>query len=368
MLFASVFLSAVAAVAQPKEEPAYLKVRAEGHAEGIGYSARRAAIADAGNEAIGQMLETMVAREDLESVQTLLANAARYIDHTEVLRCDQTDGTTHVEADVFLLEDPIEKDLAEFYLPRLGGKPRVVLLIGEQLARDTAPAVLPGGLAEQTLTEQLVKKGMDILGVEAADPLFSHPSLIDIVTGDLDAAGACARGMPADVFVAGTVVTDCRPTAPGSNLYRCHAQIVLRAYRAFDGKMTDAVSTQYTVHAADADEGQRQAIRDACLKVTDPLSVAAIITVIGTRVSEDIQMTVTAPGDRARLDELLAALQIIPGVRDMKEMFFSDKLARVSFFFDGPMMILVDQVRGRVFGGLELKVDRVVGREMRVAF
>lgn len=345
-----------------------ITVRAEGFAEGIGFAARKRAIVAAEQDAVNQYLETVIASEDLASLEPIFTSPTKYVDHSEVLRCEQEADTTHVEIDAHLIERRLQRDLAEHFLPRLPAKPHVLLVIGEQLGMDNAPAVLPDGVGEKTIKEVLAKKGIQVSGVDAVESFYDHPQLVQIVTGNIEQAAAFARGAQEDVVVLGVATAKPYATAPGSNLIRNEAEITLRVLRNFDGKMVDELSIRHAVHAADVREGSIQAIADASRKIAEAVSVAVVMSVLGTRMGEAIQLTIEQPGERARLDALISLLLSVPGVANLREVFFSGHLARLSFEYQGSMAFLVDTLRGKKLGGAELKVIRVVAHEMRLAF
>ncbi len=351
-----------------EDETALLPVRAEGYADGIGFAARRNAIQAAARDAVAQFAQSLLSGEDLAALEVLNEATPRYVDHVDVFRQEERGNTTYVEADVYLLERALQRDLAEFMLPRFGAPPRVILVIGEQFVQDDVPAVLEGGVAETVLIEALAKKGIAAQGVGAVPGHFTHPDLLGAVQGDIETSGLFVRALNADVIVLGTAVARAAATAAGSNLLRNEAALTLRVFRAFDGKMTETLSARHVVHAADPREGGKQALRDASLKLAPDVGVAAVITVLGARAEEGIRLTIEHPGDRARLEELLRTLQAIPGASQFEELFYSSLLARFAFVYDGPMALLVDQVRGRKFGDAKLTIQSVIGREMHVAF
>lgn len=359
------FLCVPLAMAQPWET---ISVRAEGFADGIGFAARKRAVEAAEQDAVNQYLETVVASEDLSNLGPVLASPAKYVERSELLRCEQEADTTQVEIDAHLIEHRLQQDLAEHFLPRLPAQPHVLLIIGEQLGVDNAPAVLPGGVGEKTIKEVLSKKGMQISGVETIESFYEHPDLVRIVTGDLEQAASFARGAPEDVVVIGTAIARPYATSAGSNLLRNEAEIILRVLRSFDGKMVDELSIRHAVHAGDVREGSLQAISDACRKIADDVSVAVVMTLLGTRMGEGIQLTVEKPGARTRMDGLIALIESVSGVANLNEVFYAGHLARLSFEYEGSMAYMVDALRGKQIEGAELKVLRVVAREVRLAF
>lgn len=350
------------------DDDGLLPVRAEGFADGIGFAARRRAVDAAAKDAVAQFMQSLVAGQDLAAVDALLQDGRPYVHHVDLLRQEEHGDSTFVEADVYLIERSLQRDLAEYMLPRFSSPPRVILVIGEQFVQDEVPAVLEGGTAESVLLEALRKKGVAAQGVEAIPEYFSHPELLGAVQGDIETGGLFARAMNADVVVLGTAVARAAATAAGSNLLRNEAALTLRIFRAFDGKMTDTLSARHVVHAADPREGGKQALRDVSLKLAGDVIVAAVITVLGARAEEGVQLTIERPGDRARLDAVIRALQAVPGAAQFEEKFYSDRLARFAFLYDGPMALLVDQIRNREFAGAKLVVQSVIGREVRIAF
>lgn len=345
-----------------------ITVRVEGRADGVGLSARNAAIANAQTEALEAVLHSMLASADLNPLQPILRNAPKYIRSYDLLRADTLENVIRVEMDVHVREKPLRQDVAAIMLPRLPTPPKILLLMGEQIGNDRTVAVSEHGIAETALRTGLEKLHQDVCGAEALDKLYKQVQLIDIVNGDVETCGKFARASLCDVVIIGTATTTTEQTAPGSNMLRSRATVTLRAFRGSDGKMTDSLTATAAVHGANIRESGEQAVQDACEKLTAEVVVAAALTILSTQTADAVILTVERPGSHERLNEVVKALEGMEHVSQIEELFYSDDLARLRFKYDGPMSHLVRELTSRDYAGEELRVQRVVAREMVLAF
>jgi hypothetical protein len=343
-----------------------IQVRAEGHAEGLGLAARRAAIENAREEALIRMIQALMATPDLTPIQPILANAGKYIERFDVLRYDAVGRATSVEIDAFIREKELERDLAAIWLPRMIDPPKVLLIIGEQLDA-AAPMTLPvEGKAFSILKKELEKEKIVIEGITSLGDEFSNEKLLDILLGDLDAGRAFARGATVDVVVLGTAISHAESTGP--DLKRNHCQLTLRFYRGLDGKMTDARSATAAVLSAETGEGATQAIEDAAFKLASETMVATVITVLGRQQSDDVLLNVERPGSKARVAELTNLVAFMPFVTEVEELYYSDEVARFRIAYTGSMAQFVDTLLANSYQGGKLKVVRVISRDVTVTF
>ncbi|MCC6144394.1 MAG: hypothetical protein IT368_11365 [Candidatus Hydrogenedentes bacterium] len=343
-----------------------IQVRAEGHAEGLGLAARRAAIENAREEALIRMIQALITTPDLTAVQPILANPEKYIERFDVLRYDAVERTTSVEIDAFIREKELERDLADIWLPRLVEPPKILLILGEQL-EASAPMTLPvDGKAFSTLKKELEKDKIIIEGLDTVGDEFSNEKLLEILLGDLDTGRAFARGATVDVVVLGTAVSHAEPAGP--DLYRNRCQLTLRFYRGLDGKMTDARSATAAVVSADTREGAIQAIEDAALKLAPDAKVATVITCLGRQQSDDVLLSIEHPGARARIAELTNLVAFMPFVTEVEELYFSEEVARFRIAYNGSMAQFVDTLLANTYQGSKVKVLRVVSRDVTVTF
>jgi len=341
-----------------------ITVRMDGHAEGVGREAREEAIANAEVEVLVAVLKSMVASGDLGALNPILRNAPRYIRNYDLLRHDALDEKTRVEIDAHVLERALQQDVAALMLPRLVRRPRVLLLMGEKIGQDRIIAVPDYGVAETALRAGVEKLGLEVSGSEAVGAYYTQAQLIGAVEGDVEAAGAFARGTLHDVVVIGTAVTEPETTPDGFTVVRNTATVSLRVFRGVDGKMVDALSAKAAVHGVELTDSGEQAVTDACAKLVGDVTVACVITVLGARPDDHVLFVLANPGARSGVQALIDAIRAFPDVSQVEELLYTPQLARFRIAYRGPMPPLVDFLRRQPCGESKLVIKTVVAREI----
>ena len=350
-----------------------LIVRAAGFAEGQGIAARRAAAGEAGRDAVAQFVERTVTRHGLVDPAPIVRQAASFIEQIALLRFDETEQGTQVEADVYLRERAIHGAIARAFKESPRATPdqkigRVALIIGEQFPLDTAPAVLEGGIVETALIKTMEKWGMEAHGCDVVEDRYTHPELVGAVDGDVEKCAAFARALGYDVVVIGTATVTSKPDGPNAAMLRHEATLALRFYRGFDGKMVDSVGEVQAVHSADFESGPKQALRDVAARAADAVCVAATITYLSEGAFDGVLVEVDTPGPRERIDALAALLRTWPGVRAVEETAYAPEHARLDLDYTGPVIEIADLIDGCSIAGVRVRINRVVGREIQIAF
>lgn len=345
-----------------------ITVRSTGYAEGVGYAARERAINDARQRALVEVLQALVSSEDLKLFRPIMREAQTYTPTYELLRHDQIGTDTRVEIDVNVMEAPLHRDIAAIMLPRLPEKPKVLLVIGEQIGDDAILAVLEFGAAEVALKKALEDKGIEVRGVDTLDGLYTHPQLMALVEGGVEKGSEFSRENTAHVIVIGTARSEYTQVREDVNMRNNRAKLHLSIYRGSDGKMVDEIVSEAVVHSADPFEGGEAAIHDACRKAQSQVITAAAIAVLSTRASDALLITVMNPKTEVRLNALVQALEQEPGAGKGQVLYFSPALARVTLPFDGTLPSLVDGLDFFSHEGAHVEVTRVLKRDMEVVF
>ena len=135
----------------------------------------------------------------------MVRNAERYITRSDELSLSTDGGHTRVEIDAYVDIQSVENDLATLMLPRLAAPPTVTCLIALEDEKGELYLESPG-LAEQTMTEGLVK-----LGVKAKNHLetgapHDEAALRAALTGDLEKASSYVRETLSDAVVLGILL------------------------------------------------------------------------------------------------------------------------------------------------------------------
>ncbi|MBI1317963.1 MAG: hypothetical protein GC168_03305 [Candidatus Hydrogenedens sp.] len=363
LLGAALFLCLAAGAAQ---EPVELTIRATGYAQGVGYTSRDRAVLDAKQKALVEFLRAMVASEDLKLFRPVLRSTEQYIPRHDLLRTDEVDGDTRVEIDAYLMEAPLHRDIAAIMLPRLPEKPRVLLLIGEQMEEDPMLAVPDFGTAELALKKYLDDKGLETRGADTLEDTVPYPRLIEVVNGGIEEGSAFALGCPDHVVVVGSAVSASAGGDDTAAMKTNAARLTLNIYRGADGKLMDDVVCDAIVHSTDPHTGGIAAIQDACGKAQGSVITAAVLAVLSTRASDQVLVTVLHPQTQEHLNAVIQAIETHPSAGRVEQLFFSPTLARLALPYEGPMGDLSDYLSTITIAGRPLEVTRVLQREMEL--
>ncbi len=341
-----------------------ITVRMKGHAEGLGVTARNVAVANAQQEVLESVIQSLIASDDMSPFQPMLRNAERYLRNYDLLRCDVADNVTQVEIDAHVLERPVRQDVAALIRPRLPKPPKVLLVMGEQIAADKGITIPEQGIAETAFVQELKKLNFDISVSESIAPLYPKAQLIELVKAGVDACGKFARGTMADVVLVGTAITADEGAAGGGNMARTKATVNLRVFRGLDGKMTDDLTRVAAVYGANPRESGEQAVQDACIKMSGDIVVAGILAAAGALPPDSVLIVVEKPAARDRVDGIVQTLKSAPGVSGVEDLYYSDALARLRVTYSGAVSKLV----GVLTEEEGLRVHSAIGREITLYF
>ncbi|HPO12544.1 MAG TPA: hypothetical protein PLI09_03795 [Candidatus Hydrogenedentes bacterium] len=341
-----------------------LTVRMKGHAEGLGATARTAAINFAQQEVLESVIQSMIASEDMSPFQPMFRNAERYLRNYDLLRCDTPDNATDVEIDAHVLERPVRQDVAALIRPRLPKPPKVLLIAGEQIGDAQAATIPSPGIVETTLVQELKKLKFDVSTSESVTALYPKAQLIELLRADMEICGKFARGTLADVVMLGVATTVSEGATGGGNVARTKATLTLRVFRGLDGKMTDDLTRAAAVYAANPGESGEQAVQDACIKMAGDIVVAGILAAVSALPPDTILLVLEHPNARDKVDGVVQVLKSTPGVSAVEELYYSDALARLRVTYSGPVSTLVNLLTTEN----HLRARTVIGREMTMQF
>ncbi len=343
-----------------------LRVRVSAQAPGIGNEARLAALGEAQSQAVTQLLQVLVPAENHElhpALRPILRKAGEYVGATHVLRCEDNVAFTRVEADVQLSENALRHDVATLMLPRLPDKPNVLLVLGEQIANDSVPAVLPDSSVERVFARGLEQFRLKPAGVGTLETRFSQAELIRAVTGEHEAASAFASRIDTDAVVLGTAIARVGP-ATGGTIPSIEAQITVRILRGRDGIIMGQTATTASLLSPYPESGGEQAIEDAATRALRETVVSAILATLGRQAQDQVLLTIEKPGASERVPELLGALQGIAGVKDARLLFHDPDRCRIRLGYAGSMAELSDALWVMDMGGAALNIRSVIRREV----
>lgn len=366
------FLAAVLCLGCPllAAAPEVLTLRVTGRADGIGSAAQTEALQAAQSEAVVQYLHSLVPSDDPAlhpALQPILRHTAQYAASCHVLRCDETGGSTRIEADVTLSEDALRYDVATLMLPRLSEKPKVLLVLGEQIGKDDVPAVLPDSTIERTVGKGLEQFHLVPSSVKALQESFEQKTLIEAVTSDVPASTAFASHTDYDAVVLGAAVTKLEPGAPGT-LPRIVATVTVRVHRGRDGAMVGQTSATAAVYSPYLESGGEQAVQDAATRVLRKTAVDCVAATLGRQTQDRVLLTIERPGPDTRVQAVTDLLQGLPGVTSVQPLFHETERCRIRIGYTGPMADLTDAISSASFAGSPIKIRSVLLREILAKF
>jgi hypothetical protein len=244
----------------------------------------------------------------------------------------------------------------------------VLVLVAERTGGDQPFALAKGGVAESAILEALRAARLEVVDTGVIRACQSEPDLLNAVQGPTDAAAAFARQGFADVVALGEITVTAEPEATGSAVLENKAKLVVRVFRARDGKCIDILSQEVLVHSKDPGEGGVAAIQDACEKLAPDIVAASVMAVAGVPPSTDTVITVEQPGQRTRWDAFVNALAEAGGGTEVEVLFYSDALARLRVRYTGLMTPFLDRLTKRSYEGTGVEVVKALQRVVTMRF
>ncbi|HPX87444.1 MAG TPA: hypothetical protein PLY90_07755 [Candidatus Hydrogenedentes bacterium] len=364
-LILSALLLALRCPAAPPEQVFTVRIKAS--VEGVGLSARKAALEKAEREALAEAIESIIESADLSRYRAMLDEAPRYIRQTRVLHTETVGQNTDLEADVVLFERPLRHDLATLMLPHLPQKPAIRILFAESIADDSPESGPVFEDGEKILRERFSDFGFTVKGIHDLLDQYDMEFLAQVTGGDRESGASFARSCLEEVVIVGASQVFQEAVAPGSNMLRSRAETTLRVFSGQDGKLQDTLYAQAVVQSADPGEGALQAVQDSCAKLAGECIVAAILSGKGQLNGQQVIVTVEQPQEEERITLLLNFLQTLEGVEQATLLFYAPGQARLRLLYPGSMASLADMLTGIRLQDKRAEVTRCVGRELTLS-
>ena len=342
-----------------------LVLRMLGNAEGTGFAARHAALQDARQDVIWEILKTKIASGDLRPFRSMVRNADKYITRVVELHLDSEGGQTRVEIDAYVDIRAVENDLATLMLPRLATPPTVTCLIALEDEKGELFLEEPG-LAETTMVEGLKKLGIVPSTHLESSAQYAQEDLRAALTGDLEKAAAYVKETLADAVVLGIVRIERGPDLDQGGTAKTRATLDTRIFRGSDGDLLEVFARSAAITGKDATACQEEAITDTATKMLGDITVTTVLSVLSTQKKDEVLITVHNPGSRSRVEALMGLLGQDTAVNSIEESFFSERLARLRVGYEGPMAYIVDQISSHAYENWTVEVQQVIGREMNL--
>lgn len=367
VLFSVIYILSIAAAAQSDGESLFT-VRMKGYGEGIGLTARRLAIEDAQHQVLLDVLRSMINSEDMSPFRGMLRQASKYIKRYDVLRSDVIGETTEVEIDAFVFEKPLRNDVAAAMLPRLPRKPSVLIIIAEYIGKESVSGGPTFDVAENVLRERMKEFEFPITGINNLITHHDPMNLVSIINGDVNAGAAFARANTEDIVITGSVVVMHEPVLADSNMLSNRAKATLRVFSGHDGKMTDVITSQAVVQSVDPQEGGKQAVQDACAKLTADVVVSIVLTMLSLEDESRVLIELENPINPETVSQVSRFIESIPGVFGVETLFFSETLARFAVEYYGDMADFSDRLNSMIVNSRKIEIKRCVKREITLIF
>ena len=342
-----------------------LTLRAVGYADGAGFAARHAALRDARQKVIVEILKSKIASDDKYPYRAMVRKADDYITKVDELHLDSEGGVTRVEIDAYVNLRALENDLAAIVKPRLATPPVVCCLIAQE-DENGLLSIEDGILAGQSMVEGLKKLELDARLHSEFEIRQTAADLHEVLLGDIDKASDYARETLADAVVLGIVRVARDGNLVARGTAKTRATLNARIFRGSDGDLLEVFARSAAITGNNPEACREEAVRDTATKMIGDITVATVLSVLSTQKRDEVMITVFNPGSPSRMELFTALLDQDPAVFATEESYFSERSARIRVGYDGPMSYLVDLVGNKRYEGWTVEVQEVIGREMKL--
>lgn len=350
-------VAAIAAAAGP--EDFLMKINGTGKADGIGLHARQQAIADAQEAALQALAGSILGFDKSDLLGTLVEQSAEFVHSANVVDHKTDQGATRVSVEFLVNIVQIRNAAVRLLLPSMSYKPRVLVLVADILNADDVPA--DATYAETALADACRATGLEIVDTRPIRAAFSSKDLATQLQDENAGRRFLGYDAQVDVAIIGVARAERVPSDVPTNLQANKAHLELRVIRADDGRLMDAAAIDAIVHSVDFIEGAAQAIQDACGKLAPQMINAAALAVVGPETTDGYALTVQQAGPHANLETLGNALGQL-GAQDVKEVFYSNDVARLYFYYPGELHELVKPLIEQRYPAFRLEQLQTYGR------
>ena len=321
----------------PAATESLVKVRGEAVVSGRGRAARTAAISHAEINALHTHLQSLVGADKMPLVGELLNQVDAYVQTSRLISLDQGEETVRVEVEAYIRPDALRADLASLILPLLAKPPSVMVLIGEQAGGITRLSGTDVGVAEMSFAESFHSEGFETLDPSVLRARYTQPQLIEALRVGGPKAARMARENRADVILLGSAHFSELRGGSGGGVLRTVATLNLSLINAETGQEIRALTASASLYSGSIVEGRRQAVIDAGAKIIDEALVSTVLAVIANKNSDTVWLAIEGPGNRLRVQEVMAALKRLKGLTALEEMYPSPGVVRFRCQYTGLM-------------------------------
>ena len=348
---------AIPAVAGP--EDFLLKINGAGKAQGIGPHARQQAMANAQEAALKALAGSILGDNKPDLLNTLVEQSAGYVRSANVVDHKIDQGATRVTVEFLVNIVQVRNAAVRLLLPSMSYKPRVLVIIADVLNDEGDPT--DTAYAETALADVCRTTGLEVVDGRALRAMYSSKELLARLQDENAGREFLGYDPQADVAIMGTAIAGRMPNDVPTNLQATKAHVELRVVRADDGRLMDGAAVDAIVHSVESLEGAAQAIRDACGKLAPQMINAAALAVVGPEISDGYALTIQQAGSHANLESLSSFLGEL-GAQHVEEIFYSDDVARLYFYYPGALHDLVKPLVDRRYPAFRLEQLQTYGR------
>jgi hypothetical protein len=364
MLVAAAFL--IAFSAEPDEGAR--TVHMEGTAPGVERTAFTVAVKNAQTAIVTDCIEKLVASRALAPFASIIENAADYIDSWEPIRQSRVGAATVVEIEAVLLEDRLRRDVASLLLTNLPHRPKVMILVAEQLEPQGGGAIATqDGPAWPALSKELEDLRLVVVDLGALVEQYGEDALLAVIGADPQEGARVARDHMADVLVLGRVTCGTQPRDPRSNLVPRTAELAMRVVRPADAAVLAQSETTGRVQSVRPEDGARQAVVDACEKACLLLVTDVVLGAV-SRAPEPDGTVLTVGGPITPERAWMIEETITEGLPKaaVESFYVSPTMARIRVVTAGSPRTIAGLLELATFSGFRLEIRRLVGTEVAV--
>ena len=339
----------------------------QGTAPGTGRSARAAAIENAQLAILIDRLAEITGSTDLQRFGGILDNPSRYFRPYRLQQSTNSDTSTTVVIEATLLDALLRRDAATLLISHLPYKPRIFLAVSERLDPKSPYTIPEHPVAHTALVKILSESGFDVLALDGLREKHSGEELASFSAVEPAPVSQFARQNLADIVVVGnaSASSEAGPAASSFRPYR--AKTSLSIIRAGDATVLAELTAEAVVQSIEPKEGAAQAIRDACDKMREPLTVEAVLGSL-TRVSpEHIVLTVKGLDVKTRLPEIRNRLESQEGIEQVEPLTVSENAAWLQVVGSVPVKQVAEMVTRAEYPGFRVKPQGVVDKDIMVS-
>lgn len=340
----------------------YIRIRAEGYAEGPSYLVKQLALAEAQRNAIEQYLRSILSEKYLSYLTPLLNKSSLYIQSYKILNENTEKDRSSIELDVEINDDLINKDVATFLIPHVTDLPEISIYFVDIPSSDNSP-YLESKNSFKVIEEKLKNLKFTIKPIDKEN--FKNDNEIEqLIKEGLESKKKIALCQKADVFVLGCNQYEILDGSFNNQLLKVRCNLTVELFRVSDGKMLDAFTVSASVQGKNFQEAQIQSAEDCALKSIQKIITSAFLSSLNYENNpKDIHLYFVDFEDKTVIKKMIDYLETVTSGCKIELVFETPKKTKYLLHFDGPIVYIVDSIsNNREFKNVA--IQKVVEREI----